>query len=84
MEAIFNLEVRNSWQRPEKDHPLRVDGEEGGDAERDPGHGVVRLEPEGVPRDKDDDEGGDVRVEEEVADQALEGERDLQAGELVV
>ena len=79
--ALFYLEVRHSRKEPGDGDSLGIDGEEGGDAKRDPLHGLLRLEPEGVPRDAHNEDGGHVRIDEEVPEQPLEGEDDPKAGE---
>ena len=61
---------------------LRAEGEEAGDPQRDPGWHGLRLDPERDPGHDDDEAGGDVGVEEVVAEATLEHEHHLQAGEL--
>lgn len=56
--------------------------EQRSDTERDPGRHSFRLDPEGDPRHDDDEASRDVGVEEVVAQASLEGEHNLQAGEV--
>ena len=61
---------------------LRGQREERGDAERDPGRHRLRLDPERDPGHHDDQAGGDVGVEEVVAQVPTELEDHLQAREV--
>ena len=61
---------------------LRAESEQTGHPQRDSGWHRLWLDPEWDPGHDDDQTGGDVRVEEVVAQATLEHEHHLQAGEL--
>ena len=61
---------------------LRGQGEQTGDAQRDPGRNGLGLDPERDPGHHDDQTGGDVSVEKVVAQATPELEDHLKAGEI--
>ena len=61
---------------------LGGEGQEGGDPQRDPGGDSLRLDPEADPGHDDYQAGGDVGVEQVVAQPPLEHEHHLQTREV--
>ena len=61
---------------------LGGESEEGGDPERDPGGDRLRLNPEADPGHDHDQTGGDIGVEQVVAQPPLEHEHNLQTREV--
>ena len=79
---VHYLDVGDWWKRLLTVCVLRREGEQTGDPQGDPGGHGLGLDPERDPGHDDDQTGGDVGVEQVVAESTLEHEDDLEAGEL--
>ena len=76
------LDIGDTRQRHPDADGMCGDGEHGHDAERDASWYGVHVDPEGDPGEHDDEHGGDVVLEQEVAILALEEEAGGEAGEV--
>ena len=80
--APSHLNVRDRRKRLLTVGVLRGKREKGSDTESDPSRDSLGLDPEADPGHNDDEAGGDVGVEQVVAETPLELEHNLQAGEV--
>lgn len=76
---VNGLDVANSRKGAANSRADGGHGEDGGDAEGDAGGGRLVVNPKAHPAEHDDEDGGQVGLEDEVADVPLEAEEEGQA-----
>ena len=70
-ELICNLDVWDLWRLWAEARWLAGDGEEGGDAQGHPARHVLHVHPEADPGHDDDEDGGDVGLDQVEANTAM-------------